>query len=101
MMVRDFQSVIGREAREQCIDSFGRLPDRVVACVGGGSNAAGMFYPFVEDEGVEMIGVEAGGRGNKPGDHASPLSYGSPASCMAVSAMSCKTKTGRPVMSIR
>ncbi len=78
MMVRDFQSVIGREAREQCIDSFGRLPDRVVACVGGGSNAAGMFYPFVEDEGVEMVGVEAGGRGNKPGDHASPLSYGSP-----------------------
>jgi tryptophan synthase beta chain len=78
MMVRDFQSVIGKEAREQCIDSFGRLPDCVVACVGGGSNAAGMFYPFVEDDGVRMVGVEAGGRGNQPGDHASPLSFGRP-----------------------
>ena len=78
MMVRDFQSVIGKEARAQCLDSFGRLPDCVVACVGGGSNAAGMFYPFVEDEGVRMVGVEAGGRGNAPGDHASPLSYGRP-----------------------
>ena len=78
MMVRDFQSVIGRETREQCRESFGRLPDCVVACVGGGSNAAGMFYPFVEDDGVRMVGVEAGGRGHSPGDHASPLSYGSP-----------------------
>lgn len=78
MMVRDFQSVIGRETREQCCDSWGRLPDCVVACVGGGSNAAGMFYPFVEDEGVRMVGVEAGGRGSKPGDHASPLTYGAP-----------------------
>jgi len=78
MMVRDFQSVIGRETREQCCDSFGRLPDCVVACVGGGSNAAGMFYPFVEDEGVKLVGVEAGGRGNAPGDHASPLSFGQP-----------------------
>lgn len=78
MMVRDFQSVIGREAREQSLASFGRLPDCIVACVGGGSNAAGMFYPFVEDDGVRMVGVEAGGRGAGPGDHASPLSYGSP-----------------------
>ncbi|EMI16987.1 tryptophan synthase, beta subunit [Rhodopirellula maiorica SM1] len=78
MMVRDFQSVIGRETREQCRDSFERLPDCVVACVGGGSNAAGMFYPFVEDDGVRMVGVEAGGRGTAPGDHASPLTYGSP-----------------------
>jgi tryptophan synthase beta chain len=78
MMVRDFQSVIGKEARGQCIDSFGRLPDCVVACVGGGSNAAGMFYPFVEDDGVRMVGVEAGGRGSEPGDHASPLSFGRP-----------------------
>ena len=73
MMVRDFQSVIGRETREQCCDSFGRLPDCVVACVGGGSNAAGMFYPFVEDENVKLVGVEAGGRGSEPGEHASPL----------------------------
>ena len=78
MMVRDFQSVIGREAREQCCDSFGRLPDCVVACVGGGSNAAGMFYPFIDDEEVRLVGVEAGGRGATPGDHASPLSFGSP-----------------------
>lgn len=78
MMVRDFQAIIGRETREQCRDSFERLPDCVVACVGGGSNAAGMFYPFVEDDGVRLVGVEAGGRGNKPGDHASPLSFGSP-----------------------
>jgi tryptophan synthase beta chain len=78
MMVRDFQSVIGRETREQCRESFGRLPDCVVACVGGGSNAAGMFYPLIEDRGVRLVGVEAGGRGSSPGDHASPLSFGSP-----------------------
>lgn len=78
MMVRDFQAIIGRETREQCRDTFDRLPDCVVACVGGGSNAAGMFYPFVEDEGVRLVGVEAGGRGHDPGDHASPLSFGSP-----------------------
>jgi tryptophan synthase beta chain len=78
MMVRDFQAVIGRETREQCRDSFERLPDCVVACVGGGSNAAGMFYPFVEDDGVRLVGVEAGGRGHKAGDHASPLTFGQP-----------------------
>lgn len=78
MMVRDFQSVIGKETRQQCLDRLGRLPDEVVACVGGGSNAAGMFYPFVEDDGVQLTGVEAGGRSDKPGDHASPLSYGRP-----------------------
>jgi tryptophan synthase beta chain len=77
-IVRDFQSVIGRETIEQCRAQFVDLPNVVVACVGGGSNAAGMFYPFVNLKGVEMVGVEAGGRGNKPGDHASPLTYGSP-----------------------
>jgi len=76
MIVRDFQSVIGREARQQCLETVGRLPDEVVACVGGGSNSAGMFYPFVDDASVELTGVEAGGRGNKPGDHASTLTYG-------------------------
>jgi tryptophan synthase beta chain len=76
-IVRDFQSVIGREARQQCLDRLGRLPDEVVACVGGGSNAAGMFYPLVEDD-VELTGVEAGGRGDQAGAHASPLSYGAP-----------------------
>lgn len=77
-IVRDFQSVIGRETIEQSRKQLGRLPDLVVACVGGGSNAAGMFYPFVEHEGVKLVGVEAGGRSDKPGEHASPLSYGSP-----------------------
>ncbi len=78
MIVRDFQSVIGRETIEQCRRQLGRLPDAVVACVGGGSNAAGMFYPFVELDEVELVGVEAGGRSPRPGDHASPLSFGSP-----------------------
>ncbi len=78
MIVRDFQSVIGSEARAQSLERIGRLPDLVVACVGGGSNAAGMFYPFVEDDAVELVGVEAGGRGSQPGDHASPLSFGQP-----------------------
>lgn len=77
-IVRDFQSVIGRETIEQCQRQLGRLPDLVVACVGGGSNAAGMFSPFIEHDEVELIGVEAGGRSSQPGDHASPLSFGSP-----------------------
>ncbi|MFO1005461.1 MAG: tryptophan synthase subunit beta [Planctomycetaceae bacterium] len=76
MIVRDFQSVIGKECRQQCLDQLGRLPDEVIACVGGGSNSAGIFYPFVEDRTVSLVGVEAGGRGPNPGDHASPLSYG-------------------------
>jgi tryptophan synthase beta chain len=76
MMVRDFQSVIGYETREQCLEAFGRLPDEVIACVGGGSNSAGMFYPFVEDRSVVLTGVEPGGRGSKPGEHAATLSYG-------------------------
>ena len=77
-IVRDFQAVIGRETIEQSRQQLGRLPESVVACVGGGSNAAGMFYPFVDHTGVELIGVEAGGRSDQPGDHASPLSYGAP-----------------------
>jgi len=75
-MVRDFQSVIGRETKQQCLEQIGRLPDEVIACVGGGSNSAGMFYPFVEDRDVQLSGVEPGGRGPNPGDHASTLSYG-------------------------
>jgi len=77
-IVRDFQSVIGRETIEQSQAQFGRLPNAVVACVGGGSNAAGMFYPFVPHKEVELIGVEAGGRSGQAGDHAAPLSFGSP-----------------------
>ena len=78
MLVRDFQCVIGRETRHQCLSQLGRLPDAVVACVGGGSNAIGMFHPFIEDESVRMIGVEAGGHGVETGEHAAPLSDGRP-----------------------
>jgi tryptophan synthase beta chain len=78
-IVRDFQSVIGRETIEQSRSRLsGKFPDTVVACVGGGSNAAGMFYPFIPHKEVELVGVEAGGRSDQPGDHASPLTYGSP-----------------------
>ncbi len=77
-MVRDFQSAIGIETKSQCLTQVGKLPDVVVACVGGGSNAAGMFYPFVDDTTVELVGVEAGGRSTKAGDHAATLSNGKP-----------------------
>ncbi|MCG6975622.1 MAG: tryptophan synthase subunit beta [Acidiferrobacterales bacterium] len=75
-MVRDFQSVIGIEAREQIFEAEGRLPDALVACVGGGSNAMGLFYPFIDDESVQLIGVEAGGDGIETGRHAAPLCAG-------------------------
>ncbi len=78
MIVRDFQSVIGKETIVQSRDQTGSLPDVVVACVGGGSNAAGMFYPFIEHPEVELVGIEAGGRSDDPGEHASPLTYGQP-----------------------
>ncbi len=77
-MVRDFNSVIGREAREQILDQAGRLPDAVVACVGGGSNAIGMFHAFLDDPEVELYGVEAAGDGLETGRHAAPLSAGRP-----------------------
>ncbi|MDG1663261.1 MAG: tryptophan synthase subunit beta [Pseudomonadales bacterium] len=77
-LVRDFQSVIGREARQQMIDRTGRLPDALVACVGGGSNAIGLFHPMLEDSTVAMYGVEAGGFGLETGKHAAPLSDGRP-----------------------
>jgi tryptophan synthase beta chain len=78
LMVREFQRVIGEEARAQSLEAGGRLPDLVVACVGGGSNAAGMFAPFIDDDGVRIVGVEAGGRGTEPGDNAASLSLGEP-----------------------
>jgi tryptophan synthase beta chain len=78
MLVRDFQSVIGREVRQQSLHQIGRLPDSLVACVGGGSNAIGLFYPFIDDKQVRMIGVEAGGLGLHTGKHAAPLSAGEP-----------------------
>jgi tryptophan synthase beta chain len=76
MMVRDFQSVIGQEARSQCLKDMGRLPNALVACVGGGSNAIGLFHPFIDDPGVRMVGVEAAGRGLESGQHAAPLAAG-------------------------
>ncbi len=78
MMVRDFHRVMGVEAREQILEAEGRLPDVVFACVGGGSNAIGIFHPFVRDAGVKLVGVEAGGTGPEPGRHAARFSGGSP-----------------------
>jgi tryptophan synthase beta chain len=78
MLVRDFQSVIGREAKQQILDLEGRLPNALVACIGGGSNAIGLFHPFLEDEGVKMIGVEASGHGVETGMHAASLTGGEP-----------------------
>jgi len=75
-LVRDFQCVIGREARAQCLEQEGKLPDVLIACVGGGSNAIGLFHPFIEDESVAMIGVEAGGHGLETGEHAAPINEG-------------------------
>ena len=68
-IVRDFQSVIGEECRHQCLEQIGSLPDILIACVGGGSNALGLFYPFLDDSSVKMIGVEAAGRGMDTGKH--------------------------------
>ena len=78
MLVRDFQAVIGREAKAQCAEMTGRLPDALVACVGGGSNAIGLFHPFLADESVKMYGVEAAGHGLDTGSHAAPLNAGRP-----------------------
>jgi tryptophan synthase beta chain len=76
VMVRDFQSVIGRETRKQILETEGRLPDILIACVGGGSNSIGIFHPFLDDESVRMIGVEAGGCGNELGQHAARFNLG-------------------------
>ena len=78
LIVRDYQAVIGRETIRQSQERFGRLPDAVVACVGGGSNAAGMLYPFVAETDVPLVGVEAGGESDQPGRHASSLTFGKP-----------------------
>ncbi|MFA7553267.1 MAG: tryptophan synthase subunit beta [Spongiibacteraceae bacterium] len=78
MLVRDFQAVIGREARRQCQQQTGKLPEALIACIGGGSNAIGLFHPFLADKGVKMYGVEAGGYGLETGQHAAPLNKGEP-----------------------
>ena len=75
-MVRDFQSVIGIEARKQCLEKFGRLPDQAIACVGGGSNAMGLFAGFIDDSAVKLVGVEAGGKGIASGEHAASINGG-------------------------
>jgi tryptophan synthase beta chain len=77
-MVRDFQCVIGNEVRKQMMEMEGRLPDTLVACIGGGSNAMGLFHPFLDDQGVRIIGVEAGGKGVETGEHAASLTGGRP-----------------------
>ena len=77
-LVRDFQTVIGRETKEQSLEQLGRLPDVLIACVGGGSNAMGLFFPFVDDDGVDLVGVEAAGLGIETGRHAAPLTAGRP-----------------------
>ncbi|TXK94556.1 tryptophan synthase subunit beta [Methylococcaceae bacterium CS1] len=77
-MVRDFQSIIGREAKQQCLAQAGKLPDALLACIGGGSNAIGLFYPFIDDTDVRMIGVEAAGDGIETGRHSAPLCAGRP-----------------------
>jgi tryptophan synthase beta chain len=77
-MVRDFQAIIGREAKQQCLEATGRLPDALVACVGGGSNAIGLFHPFIEDSSVKLYGVEAAGDGVATGRHSAPLCAGRP-----------------------
>jgi tryptophan synthase beta chain len=77
-MVRDFQCVIGNEVRKQILEMEGRLPDTLVACIGGGSNAMGLFHPFLDDKGVRIIGVEAGGKGVETGEHAASLTGGRP-----------------------
>lgn len=77
-IVRDFQTVIGHETREQSLNELGKLPDAIIACIGGGSNAIGIFHPFIEDKAVRLIGVEAGGTGNKTGENAATLCLGEP-----------------------
>ncbi len=101
-IVRDFQSVIGKEAKAQILEAEKRLPDACVACVGGGSNAIGMFYPFVEDTKVALIGVEPGGKGSKLGEHAATLTYGTPGILHGFSSYILQGKDGQvaPVYSI-
>lgn len=96
IMVREFQSVIGREAKAQCLETEGRLPDYCIACVGGGSNAIGLFSDFVGDESVKLIGVEPSGRGLTPGDHAASLCLGEPGIMHGFNSYMLKDEKGDP-----
>ena len=93
-MVRDFQSVIGTEARRQCLEKFGRLPDQAIACVGGGSNAMGLFAGFIDDPGVRLVGVEAGGKGIETGQHAASINGGRIGVLHGAKTMLLQTKDG-------
>ncbi|MEA5031157.1 MAG: tryptophan synthase subunit beta [Sphaerochaeta sp.] len=97
MMVRDFQSVVGREARQQFLDMTGSLPNHVVACVGGGSNAIGIFSGFLDDPEVDIIGVEPGGRGPANGDNAATMTYGTPGIIHGFSCYLLQDKDGEPL----
>lgn len=93
-MVRDFQSVIGREARAQCLEMFGRLPGQAIACVGGGSNAMGLFAGFLDDKSVALVGVEAGGKGIATGEHAASINGGRPGVLHGAKTMLLQTPDG-------
>ena len=93
-MVRDFQSVIGREARRQCLEKYGRLPDQAIACVGGGSNAMGLFAGFIDDPSVKLVGVEAGGKGIASGEHAASINGGRLGVLHGAKTMLLQTKDG-------
>ncbi|EKD43774.1 MAG: hypothetical protein ACD_72C00122G0002 [uncultured bacterium] len=96
MMVRDFQSIVGKEAREQILEQAGRLPDYLVACVGGGSNAIGLFHAFLDDD-VKMIGVEPAGKSFKPGEHAATLTLGKPGAIHGMFTYLLQDETGQPL----
>jgi tryptophan synthase beta chain len=96
-MVQDFQSIVGREAREQIQEQAGRLPDILVACVGGGSNAMGLFTAFLEDKDVAIVGVEPAGKGNKPGEHAATLTYGTPGMLHGMKTYVLQDEKGEPL----
>ena len=97
MMVRDFQSIIGKEAKTQIMEQEKRLPDYLIACVGGGSNAMGLFYEFLEDKKVKMIGVEPGGKSFKPGDNAATLTLGKPGTLHGMFTYLLQDKKGEPL----
>ena len=99
-MVRDFQKVIGIEARAQILKAEGKLPTAIIACVGGGSNAIGIFYQFLKDKKVKLIGVEAGGRSEKLGEHAARFRGGSPGVSKARTPTSCKTQPDKSLSPI-
>jgi tryptophan synthase beta chain len=96
MMVRDFQSVVGREARVQILEKEGRVPDYLVACVGGGSNAIGLFHEFLDEAAVKMVGVEPSGKGFKPGEHAATLTLGTPGNIHGMFTYLLQDEAGQP-----